>query len=291
MAYKKVYLGVLGLLGLFAMIFPFIESYSDYSDITCGKECWTTFCMKNGVKTLYFYNKESVPLSFGNDAVHNVEFYEKKGSAYKRIDFVSSYKKGVSYVFKIAPAVKTCYGIKVFKDAETTVKWTFAGLDPIFYGVRANLSYVVNPVLNGNISQNWMPNWSKAWALINWTNPRVINGTFSWQFSQKNVSKYPANASYVYNLTNIGLTNITVYAKFVGANDKLDVWFLNASQFKKWNLTNSSWTTLFNLTSGQKKKVNMTIDLFKLNQTYSLWNLTSDKSNFSFGISFNASVV
>jgi len=141
--YKRFYItGSLSMVGLFFLIAPFIQYYYNYSDVTCGEECWTTFCMKNGNRNLYFYNNEELPLTFSpEDKVHSVEFYKKDGRfkkgdhpGYRPIDFVTPYSKGVKYVFKIPIYSYTCYGMEVHKDEFSTVKWSFGELDPLLIG-------------------------------------------------------------------------------------------------------------------------------------------------------------
>jgi hypothetical protein len=140
--YKRFYLTAVSIISILALITPFIENYSEYSDVTCGEECWTTFCLKNGAKNLYFYNKEGLPLTFSpEDKVHEVHFYQAdkrvkgKHPGYREIDFIQPYSKDVKYVFKIPAYKKQCYGIEIKKNPEDTIKWTFGNLDPYFYGI------------------------------------------------------------------------------------------------------------------------------------------------------------
>lgn len=145
MRYKRFYLkGSLSILGIFILIAPFINYYYDYGDVTCGEKCWTTFCMKNGFKNLYFYNKEELPLTFSpEDRVHSVKFFKKDGrfkTGYRPIDFIKPYSKGMLYVFKIPAYGYTCYGMEIEKDAMATVKWNFGSLDPVLIGVKPVLS-------------------------------------------------------------------------------------------------------------------------------------------------------
>ena len=295
--YKRFYLsGVVSILLIFGMIAQYVEYYDNYEEVViCGEECWATFCMKNKGKNLYFYNKEELPLTFEPASnVHKVEFYKKDGrykTGYRPIDFIAPYSKDRKYVFKIPAYSYTCYGMKIYKDYSATVKWTFLGLDPILQAPDGNLSYVLNEVLNDSLEQNFMPNWSIVPTLINFSdNYTIQSGNFSWNFTEFNIS---ANITdWVYNITNIGSTNFTVLVKINGSYDGslLEVWFWNNAT-QRFNISNETFTALFNLTVNETKFINVTIDLINISQTYVNWTLTNDNSNYSFRVEFNVTLI
>ena len=180
--YKRFYLtGVVSLLLIFGMISPFIEYYDGYEEvITCGEECWAEFCMKNGNKNLFFYNKEELPLTFSdNSVIQGVEFYKKDGrfkSGFREIDFITPYTKNRLYVFKIPAYSYTCYGMKIYKDADATVKWTFLGLDPVLQAPDGNLTYFIQTSLNTtHLDQNFQPNWSVVTIQVDFTNNTLLS--------------------------------------------------------------------------------------------------------------------
>ncbi len=140
MSYKRFYIiGSLSILGILTLIAPFIDYYYGYEDnIYCTDTCFVEFCLKNGNKNLYFYNKEELPLTFYPDGkVSNVKFFKKDGrykSGYREIDFINPYSKGVLYVFKIAAYKTSCYAMEIEKEWWADVKWTFGELDPKLIG-------------------------------------------------------------------------------------------------------------------------------------------------------------
>ena len=135
--YKRFYLwGSVSLVAIFALIAPFIQYYYGYDEITyCGEKCFVTFCLKNGNKNLYFYNKDELPLTFyPEDSVSNVEFFKKDGrykSGYRPINFIDPYYKDLLYVFKISAYLTSCYAMEIEKEWWADVKWTFGELDPM----------------------------------------------------------------------------------------------------------------------------------------------------------------
>jgi len=144
--YKRFYLTSGSILLIFALIAPFIQYYYNYDNETyCGEHCWVEFCLKNGNKNLYFYNKEGLQLTFEPEGkVSDVQFYKKDGrykSGYRLIDFITPYSKGVKYVFKIDAYKTACYAMNVTKDQYANVKWNFMGLDP--YLIGNNLTEIV----------------------------------------------------------------------------------------------------------------------------------------------------
>lgn len=154
--YKRFYLwGSVSILGILILIAPFIKYYYGYEEeIYCGDTCWVEFCIKNGNKNLYFYNKEELPLTFyPEDKVSNVKFYKKDGryrSGYREIDFITPYYKGRKYVFKIPAYSTTCYAMEIEKEWWADVKWTFGKLDPMLLsGVQVGdklVKEMCNPV-------------------------------------------------------------------------------------------------------------------------------------------------
>jgi hypothetical protein len=295
--YKRFYLSgsMVTIFTIFALLAGYIEYYDGYEDVVeCTSECWATFCMKNGNHNLYFYNKEEVPLTFSPvSKVHKVEFYKKDGrfkSGYRPINFIDPYSKGVNYVFKIPRYSYTCYGMKVYKDPQSTVKWTFAGLDPFLQAPDGNLTISINSFLNQtHIAQNFQPNLSKAFAQVNFSdNTTLQTGNFEWNFSEYNIS---ANVTdYVYNFSNNGSTNYSVWGKINGPYNqnlvKVWVWW---NGVRKINLSNASFTELFPLnTTDWTELVNITIDLINLSQTYQNWSLVANNTNFDFNLTFNA---
>lgn len=135
--YKRFYLwGSVSIVVILALISPYIEYYYGYEKETyCGGSCIVDFCLKNGNRNLYFYNKDELPLTFyPEDLVSNVKFFKKDGrykSGYRPIDFISPYFKGRLYVFKIDAYKPSCYRMKIEKEWWADVEWTFGKLDPM----------------------------------------------------------------------------------------------------------------------------------------------------------------
>ncbi len=141
--YKRFYLwGSVSLVAIFTLIASFIDYYYGYEEVVYGLEkVQVKFCLKNGNKNLYFYNKDELPLTFyPEERVSNVEFFKKDGrykSGYRPINFIDPYYKNRLYVFKISAYLTSCYMFEVEKDWWADVKWTFGELDPrIISGVK-----------------------------------------------------------------------------------------------------------------------------------------------------------
>lgn len=294
--YKRFYItGALSILGIFALIAPFIENYYDYEDVTCGTECWTTFCMKNSNKNLYFYNKQELPLTFDPvQSVHSVEFFKKDRrfkTGYRPIDFITPYTKNRLYVFKIPAYSVTCYGIKITKDSAATVKWTFAGLDPTFFGVSANLTFNLSALLDdpNNVSQNFAPNWSRVLDLVNFSdNFTQVIGNFSWNFTEFNIST-ATPVPWVYNFTNTGNTNFTLSALLNKTSTVVDV-FIGNDTFRV-NLSTTTFKDIVNITVNETKLFNVTIDLINISQEYDNWTLVKNTAEWGFNITFNVTLL
>lgn len=290
MKYKRFYLTSGSILAILALIAPFIQFYYDYSDVTCGAECWTTFCMKNGMTNLYFYNYEELPLTFEPaSSVHKVEFYKKDGrykNGYRPIDFITPYSKGVKYVFKIPAYSRSCYGMKIFKDPLVTVKWTFAGLDPFLFGINANLSYEINSCYD-NISLGgcFSPDWTKAFNQINFSdNVTIRSGNYSWNFTDINVTNV---GTLLLNLTNNGSTNFTVSIRLNQTNPSR--WQLNyIDNGTTFNITSDTlWMDIVNVTVNETKLINLSMDFFNISQTYINWTLNESTANWTFDFRLN----
>jgi len=292
MRYKRFYLASGSILLIFALIAPFVEYYYDYEEIIhCAEECWVEFCMKNGNRNLYFYNRGELPLTFSpEDEVNNVQFFKRDRRyklGYREIDFITPYSKGRKYVFKIPAYSFTCYGMKVFKEPTADVKWTFAGLDPWLIGTeQGNLSYEVDDCYNntiGDLGDCFAINWSLAADQINWSdNATSQSGNYTWNFTQLNVS--PVDA-WLFNFTNNGTTNITVSIKLNNTNTSWQLYYYNGST--RFNLTSTSFIALLNLTTGTTKLVNFTLDIRNVSQTYVNWSLNKSTAEWGFNYTLN----
>ena len=295
MGYKRFYLwGTVSLIGIFALIAPMITHYYSYEEqIVCGENCWVEFCMKNGNKDLYFYNKDSIPLTFEPEGkVKAVKFYQKDGrykSGWRNINFIDPYFKGRKYVFKIPAYSARCYAMNISKEASDSLKWTFAGLDPWLIGIGqsgTNMSYEVDSCYNWtSLGDCFEVNFSRAFDQINWSdNATIHDGNYSWNFSEKGIN---AGNPWLFNFSNNGTVNLTVAIKLDGLNTSMWQLFYvdNATTH---NLTSTSWIFFLNVSNGTTELVNFSLDVYDLNQTYVNWSLQSSRGGWAFNYTLNS---
>lgn len=163
--YKRFYLtGTVSLVLIFSLITGFIQYYDNYDDeVYCKEYCWVTFCMKNGLRNLDFYNKQELPLTFEpSNQVNDVKFYKKDGrfkSGYRPIDFIKPYTKGRKYVFRIPAYSYTCYAMNITKEAWSDVKWSFLGLDPMLISAKEIDGNIIKELCNP-VYKTWTENIS-----------------------------------------------------------------------------------------------------------------------------------
>ena len=161
--------------------------------------------------------------------------------------------------------------------------------DPILSTSQGNLTYNINSKLNDtNIDQNFAPNGTAIFALVNFSNNVTMqSGNYSWNYTEYNISTN-LKLNYTYKFFNNGSTNFTVSALLNTSLVVLEVW-VHDNNTKRWNLSNSTYTDLFNLTTNTTRNINVTIDLLNISQTYKNWTLNTSTSDFPFNISFNIS--
>ena len=130
----------------------------------------------------------------------------------------------------------------------------------------------VNPNLNESPAQNYAINWILATSDLNFSDQSVIAGNFTYNISQENISIFPFNTSWLFNITNNFAVNITVSLEQNQTSNFYHWWCLNGS-IKQWNITDTS-LTLFDISPGESYYLNCTLDVFNISQSCTEWNCT-----------------
>jgi hypothetical protein len=113
-----------------------------------------------------------------------------------------------------------------------------------------------------------------------------LSGNFSKNMSDNNVSVYDVstNAStYVYNITNncIGTRIINIFQN--QTKEWYSIYYIDNETYL--NITDNQQQIL-NLSSGESRLSNITINLINISQTLVNWNITEDRTNIDFDINF-----
>ena len=167
-----------------------------------------------------------------------------------------------------------------------TFNCTLGASDGLF---QANETIFIS-ILNVSVSENvnvtaaggiiFAPNWSLA--VFNETD-FFINGNYQINITEFNISIFPEPV-FLFNITNNEVTNVTI--------------LMNVNETQPWYSTscfNTPLTTvdteLFNLTSGESKLINCTLDLLNALQQYVDFNLTVNNATWDFSYNFTGLII
>lgn len=134
----------------------------------------------------------------------------------------------------------------------------------------------INVSFHRNISQmRFIPNWTKAMQQINFTSSAAMQGNWSFNFSERNVSVLNLT-EYLFNVT---ANSVNVVVRLKQNQSKADYEWWCSSNGTRWNISDS-YTDLFNLSYGVSRQLNCTVDIFNASQVIVNKTLTSDRTNF-----------
>lgn len=149
---------------------------------------------------------------------------------------------------------------------------------------HGNLSYEVDDCYrNGSLGNCFRINWSRATAQINFSdNLTIHSGNFSWNFSETNIAPV---GSYLFNFTNNGTLNFTVY---IILNSTTPGYWQLFKDNHTVNISSSAWSALVNVTSNNSVLLNFTFDLYNVSSKYSNFTLVDRSPNW--GVNFTINV-
>ena len=142
----------------------------------------------------------------------------------------------------------------------------------------ATVTSVLNSNLSSTISWNYAPNSSAIYDLINFSNPTVMAGNYSWTYSEYN-STTLNSTSWDFNVTNAGSWG---YLKLsVNQSYNWIDWKCNGTSIGTTN------TSLGYIEAGESILLNCTMDFVNISQTYVNWTLTENNASWNFNYSFS----
>ena len=155
-------------------------------------------------------------------------------------------------------------------------------------GISELLNFSIRPPLNVSLHPDladigYSINWSKQTVQINYSNVTVVAGNFTWNFTDLNLSPYPS-VDYLYEIKNDRVNNVTIYLNINRAADYFN-WTYNGT------LINTTSIGLFNMSGNTSKRINITLNLINISQTYRNWNVTINRANWTFTANFTDEIL
>jgi hypothetical protein len=122
---------------------------------------------------------------------------------------------------------------------------------------------------------------------INYSNPTVLAGNFTWNFSDYNITAINGSL-WTFNFTSNGTASVNISLQQNQTLPWYQWWCWNTSTDKTWNIT-ATKQNLFNLSAGTSKKINCTLDVINITMTFVNWSATVNKAYWNFTWNFTRS--
>ena len=93
------------------------------------------------------------------------------------------------------------------------------------------------------------------------------------------------NSNVLLNYTFIATSELSLYEEAIYWN------ISSTSSTIKINISDNTYTELFNLIINESQLMNVTIDLLNISQAYTNWTIIEDTTNFNFNVTFNVTAI